>query len=158
MYTTGDCIVYPMHGAGIVRAIEEKEIFGKIQQYYIVDILSEQMEILIPVDKATKIGIRNVMEKDELERELKQLNVKGTVQEKNWNQRVHEMMERLKTGKLSDAGKVLGSLTRKERRQGLSASEKKMLMTARNFFASEMVMIDKITKEEALKRIDEAIL
>ncbi len=29
MFQIGDNIVYPMHGAGIIEAIEEKEILGK---------------------------------------------------------------------------------------------------------------------------------
>lgn len=29
MYAIGDRIVYPMHGAGVVEAIEEREVIGK---------------------------------------------------------------------------------------------------------------------------------
>lgn len=29
MFQIGDNIVYPMHGVGIIEAIEEKEILGK---------------------------------------------------------------------------------------------------------------------------------
>ena len=43
MYKVGDHIVYPMHGAGIIRAIEEKEILDNRQMYYDVHILSENM-------------------------------------------------------------------------------------------------------------------
>ena len=35
MYAIGDKILYPMHGAGIVETIEEKEILGELRQYYI---------------------------------------------------------------------------------------------------------------------------
>ena len=29
MFNVGDKVVYPMHGAGVIEAIEEKEILGK---------------------------------------------------------------------------------------------------------------------------------
>ena len=33
MYQIGEKIVYPMHGAGVVQSIEEKEILGEKQKY-----------------------------------------------------------------------------------------------------------------------------
>ena len=36
MFQIGDNIVYPMHGAGIIEAIEEKEFLGEKQQYYVI--------------------------------------------------------------------------------------------------------------------------
>ncbi|MEG2650662.1 MAG: CarD family transcriptional regulator, partial [Eubacterium sp.] len=41
MYDIGDKIVYPMHGAGVVKAIEEKELFDECQWYYLMEIISE---------------------------------------------------------------------------------------------------------------------
>ena len=38
MYNVGDRIVYPMHGAGVIEFIEEKEILGNKQSYYVVRI------------------------------------------------------------------------------------------------------------------------
>ena len=36
LFQIGDNIVYPMQGAGIIKAIEEKEISGEKQQYYVI--------------------------------------------------------------------------------------------------------------------------
>ena len=36
MFNIGDKVVYPMHGAGIIESIEEKEILGNKQKYYIM--------------------------------------------------------------------------------------------------------------------------
>ena len=36
MFNVGDKIVYPMHGAGVIDAIEEKDILGEKQSYYIL--------------------------------------------------------------------------------------------------------------------------
>ena len=34
MFNIGDKVVYPMHGAGVIESIEEKEILGQKQKYY----------------------------------------------------------------------------------------------------------------------------
>ena len=40
MFSAGDKIVYPMHGAGIICGIEEKKILGEKKEYYIFKCLS----------------------------------------------------------------------------------------------------------------------
>ena len=37
MFNIGDKIVYPMHGAGTIDSIEEKNILGETQKYYKYD-------------------------------------------------------------------------------------------------------------------------
>ena len=36
MFNVGDKIVYPMHGAGTIDSIEEKNILGENQFYYVI--------------------------------------------------------------------------------------------------------------------------
>jgi len=40
MFNIGDKVVYPMHGAGIIEAIEEKEILGDKKKYYVMNMPS----------------------------------------------------------------------------------------------------------------------
>lgn len=157
MYKVGDHIVYPMHGAGIIRAIEEKEILDNRQMYYDVHILSENMEILIPTEKAEEIGVRRTVTPEELTEILEGLVGPMDKMDSNWNRRCQENMERLKTGKLDEAVWVVRNLTLLERQKGLSTGEKKLLTSARNFLASEMVMVRDIDKDQAIKIIENTI-
>ena len=34
MFSIGDQVVYPMHGAGIITAIEEREVLGETEVLY----------------------------------------------------------------------------------------------------------------------------
>ena len=47
MYNVGDKVVYPMHGAGVIDAIEEKEILGEKQSYYILKMPGE-VKVMVP--------------------------------------------------------------------------------------------------------------
>ena len=58
MYDIGDKVVYPMHGAGIIEAIEQGEIMGEKKNYYILRIPVGDMKVMIPMDKAEEVGLR----------------------------------------------------------------------------------------------------
>ena len=86
-YSIGDKIVYPMHGAGEIQDIEEKEILGEIRSYYIMDVPNEDMEIMIPVDNMEDIGIRDVISRDEIDKVMDVLKAPSSEMSGNWNHR-----------------------------------------------------------------------
>ncbi|WKY44680.1 CarD family transcriptional regulator [Eubacteriaceae bacterium ES2] len=157
MYKIGDKIVYPMHGAGIIEAIEEREIFDEISTYYIMQIVSEGLQILIPVDKVDEIGVRTVVGKDDIFDMLESMNAPMDDMEKNWNRRYREHLEHLKTGDIFEVAKVVKNLILLDRKKGLSTGEKKMLNSARNFLVSEMILIEKRDKDEIVGIINNAV-
>ena len=67
MYNVGDKVVYPMHGAGVIDSIEEKEILGEKQSYYILKMPGE-VKVMVPTSTAEQHGIRNVIDKTEAEK------------------------------------------------------------------------------------------
>lgn len=67
MFQIGDKIVYPMHGAGIIEAIEEKEILGTTRQYCVIRIISKDMQVMLPINQLQKSGIRYIVDKGTLD-------------------------------------------------------------------------------------------
>ena len=157
MYKIGDKLVYPMHGAGIIEAIEEREIFEETKPYYIMQIVSEGLQILIPVDKVDDIGVRTIVTQPVIDEMIETLKLPMDVMEKNWNRRYREHLERLKTGDIFEVAKVVKNLILLDRLKGLSTGEKKMLNNARNFIVSEMVLIQDKDKEEILDLINSSV-
>jgi CarD family transcriptional regulator len=157
MYKIGDKIVYPMHGAGIIEAIEEREIFEEIKPYYIMQIVSEGLQILIPVDKVDDIGVRTIVTQPVIDEMIETLKLPMDEMEKNWNRRYREHLERLKTGDIFEVAKVVKNLILLDRLKGLSTGEKKMLNNARNFIVSEMVLIQDKDKQEILDLINSSV-
>ena len=157
MYQVGDKIVYPMHGAGIVKKIEELEIFDTDQKYYLLDIVSEGLDILIPVDKTEEIGVRRIVEPEVIDEMLKSLSGDMGKMNSNWSKRYQDNMEIMKSGDIFEVASVVKNLMLLDRLKGLSTGEKKMMSSARNFLISEMVLVKDMTKEEAFKMIDEAV-
>ena len=50
LFQIGDKVFYPLHGAGIINAIEEKEVLGKTQEYYVIHIPISKMDVMIPIE------------------------------------------------------------------------------------------------------------
>ena len=84
MFNVGDKIVYPMHGAGVIDAIEEKDILGEKQSYYILKMPGE-VKVMVPTAKAEEIGVRNVIDKSSADKVISVLEQDETAMDKNWN-------------------------------------------------------------------------
>ena len=95
MFNVGDKIVYPMHGAGTIDSIEEKDILGEKQSYYILRMPGE-IKVMVPVDKAEQVGVRNIIDRTSADKVFSLLSQDETEMDKNWNKRYRDNMEKIK--------------------------------------------------------------
>ena len=157
MFNVGDKVVYPMHGAGMVESIEEKQILGETRAYYIVRIKHGNMQVMVPVKGAENVGLRFIVGQPELDAVYSELSAESTPMDENWNRRNRENMDKLKTGDLCKVAEVIRNLTRVDRVKKLSTGEKKLLNNARQILSSEMMMVLDVGEQAALDMIDQAI-
>ena len=153
MYNVGDHVVYPMHGAGVIVAIEEREVLGERQKYYIMQLPIGDMKVMIPMNSVEELGLRQVISEDEVERVYQVLQGEETAMSSNWNRRYRANMEKIKSGDIYEVAEVVRNLTIRDAEKGLSTGERKMLDTARQILVSELVIAQNSTKEE----VEEAI-
>lgn len=157
MYAIGDKILYPMHGAGIVETIEEKEILGELRKYYVLKVSWGDMKMMIPVDTSDDIGVRYIISKDDIDEVVKVLQSETSEMSGNWNRRYRENMEKMKTGDILQVAEVVRNLIRTERRKKLSAGEKKMLVNARQILQSELILAGSMDEASVCDLIDKAV-
>ena len=156
MFNVGDKIVYPMHGAGTIDAIEEKDILGEKQNYYIIKMPGE-VKVMVPISKASDIGVRSVIDKAEAGKVLEVLEANETEMSNNWNKRYKENMEKMKSGSIYEVADVVRNLSYKQKEKGLSTGEKKMLNNAKQILVSELVLAEHASAEEVEQLIDNKI-
>lgn len=156
MFNVGDEIVHPMHGAGVVDAIEDKNILGEQQAYYILKMPGE-VKVMVPVNKAEQIGVRNVIDKSSVEKVLRVLETDETEMSMNWNKRYRDNMEKMKSGDIYEIADVVRNLSFKQKEKGLSTGEKKMLSKAKQILISELVLAENTEQDEMEKIIDNKI-
>ena len=157
MYQEGDKILYPMHGAGIIKKIEKREILGSVKDYYILHVPCGDMKVMIPVDNCDAIGVRPIVTEEEIQKAIEILRQESTQMTGNWNKRYRENMEKIKTGNIELVAEIVRNLTRIDRENRLSAGEKKMLTNVRKILQSEIMLVCNIDETEARRIIEEAI-
>ncbi len=158
MYEIGDKIVYPMHGAGIIEGIEYKEILGKKKQYYILNFPVGGMKVMIPTDNVDKIGIREVISRQEVDKVVEILGSNNDDMPDNWNKRYRQNLEKIKTSDIYEVAGVVRDLIIRERDKGLSTAERKMLNNARQILISELVLCTSSEEQDITELIDKVAL
>ena len=156
MFNVGDKIVYPMHGAGTIDAIEQKDILGEKQDYYIIKMPGE-VKVMVPISKASEVGVRNVINKEEAGKVLQVLEADETQMPNNWNKRYKENMEKMKSGDIYEVADVVRNLSYKQKEKGLSTGEKKMLNNAKQILISELVLAEHASADEVENLIENKI-
>lgn len=156
MFNVGDKIVYPMHGAGTIDAIEQKDILGEKQDYYIIKMPGE-VKVMVPIVKAEEVGVRNVINKAEAGKVLEVLEANETEMSNNWNKRYKENMEKMKSGNVYEIADVVRNLSYKQKEKGLSTGEKKMLINAKQILVSELVLAEHASENEVEDLIENKI-
>ena len=156
-FQVGDKAVYPAQGVAEIVGIEQKEISGKIQRFYCLRILDTDMRILVPVDKAEQVGLREVVQQDQIQEVYDILREKEVhIDKQTWNRRYRGFMEKIKTGSLFDVAEVYRDLYRLKSTKTLSFGERRMLDTAKNLIVKELAVARRWTEERVEKELEKA--
>ncbi|WP_094604105.1 RNA polymerase-binding transcription factor CarD [Sporomusa silvacetica DSM 10669] len=156
MFQIGDKIFYPMHGGGIIEKIEEKEIFGQTQLYYVVNIPHRNMQVMLPLDKTEKLGMRPIVDPDTLDDVLSTFHSGETDSTPmNDTQRQRLNMSKIKTGDICEEVAVIRDLLRIKNKRKLGMADKNMLDNARQILISEVVLVKDIPHDQATHLLDE---
>ena len=145
-----------MHGAGTIDAIEEKDILGEKQSYYILRMPGE-VKVMVPTNKAEQIGVRNIIDKTSAEKVFAILEEDETEMSLNWNKRYRDNMEKMKSGDIYEVADVVRNLSFKQKEKGLSTGEKKMLINAKQILVSELVLAEHSSYDEMENIVDNKI-
>ncbi|HAI87267.1 MAG TPA: CarD family transcriptional regulator [Firmicutes bacterium] len=154
MFSVGDRVVYPMHGAGVIEAIEEREVLGQRDNYYIMRLQVGDMKVMVPRGNALDVGLRPIIGSEEIARVYEVLGGEKTVMSQNWNRRYRANMEKMKTGDIFIVAEVVRNLGIRDREKGLSTGERRMLENAKQILTSEMAMVESRSCEEISRAID----
>lgn len=156
MFNVGDKVVYPMHGAGVIEAIEEKDILGEKQAYYIIKMPGE-VKCMVPTVKAEEIGVRDIIDKETAGKVFNVLEQDSTEMSMNWNKRYRDNMDKMKSGDAYEIADVVRNLSFKQKEKGLSTGEKKMLLNAKQILVSELTLAEHATQDQVEEQVENTI-
>ncbi len=156
MFKVGDKIVYPMHGAGVIETIEERAVLDEKQAYYIIKMPGE-VKVMVPTAKAEEIGVRNIIDKETAGKVIHVLEQNCTEMSMKWNKRYRDNVEKMKSGNVFEVADIVRNLSFKQKDKGLSTTEKKMLLNAKQILVSELMLAESKQKDEIESLIDDKI-
>jgi len=157
MFEVGDKIFYPMHGAGIIQSREEKEFLGEKHLYFVLNMLLKDLDIMVPVEKMSALGIRHVVEPNVLSDVLEHLQEGEADLSVNAGQRQKMNTEKMKSGDLYGISEVIRDLATMSKSKILGTSDKLMLDNAQQIVISEIELALGIDTEQASERLKQAV-
>ena len=157
MLKIGDRVVYPMHGAGEITGVEENEVGGVKNSYFIFRLPMGDMKVMLPVDKVEEAGLREIISAEQVKDVVEVLQAETEQIQGSWNKRYHTNLERLKTGDILEAASVARNLSRQNSKRKISSGERRLLELSRQILISELVYARGTSPEETTAWVDELI-
>ena len=153
----GNRIVYPMHGAGEVVGIEENEVGGVKQSYYVLHLSMGNLKLMLPVDKIEEIGIREIIDKAKIPEVAEVLAGRSERSFGSWDRRYHATLDRLKSGDILEVAAVARNISRQSLKRKISSGERRLMELARQILISELVYVLEKPADEVTHWVDEHI-
>ncbi|WP_022927591.1 CarD family transcriptional regulator [Patulibacter americanus] len=153
-FQVGDNVVYPHHGAGVVKSRAPRKVLGEERDYLKIRILHNDMTVHVPCDQANAVGLRRVIDEETVRKVLDVLEGPVTDMPKNWNRRFKHNREKIKTGNIYELAEVVRNLATRENEKGLSTGEKQMFTRTKKVLASELMYALEKTEDEAEEYLD----
>ncbi|PLS76740.1 MAG: CarD family transcriptional regulator, partial [Actinobacteria bacterium] len=97
-FDVGDKVVYPHHGAAVIEKREQKEVFGETREYLVLKLAYGDLTLMVPCDNTDEVGLREVINDEEVEEVFAVLRKKEARMPTNWSRRYKNHVEKLKSG------------------------------------------------------------
>ncbi|MFZ5952388.1 MAG: CarD family transcriptional regulator [Candidatus Rifleibacteriota bacterium] len=161
-FEIGSPIVHPIHGAGILKKIDQRQVRGRLLSYYVIDFpYSDLGSVMVPIDMAEKVGLRTINRDDNIDTIFTSLSESFTEEEeeesKSFHQRYRDYLEKIQSGDLVQVARVYRLLFRRSMIKPLGTKDKALFETARQLLVSEITFAKDIVDSEARAMLDEAM-
>ena len=159
MFQIGQLAVYPAHGVGLIESIQERVVSGNVHKFYIMRLLDNDMIIMIPMNNAQNVGLRDIIDSTSVPEVYEILSLRPSrINNQTWNRRYRDYMDKIKTGSPFRVAEVLRDLTLLKTEKDLSFGERKMLDTAKNLLVKELSLVNDTQEEEIEAQLQELLV
>ena len=141
-------VVYPSQGVGVVTEVFEKQFKDKSVLYYKIYIEASDMVVMVPVENAENLGIRQIVSAKEAEEALKLLSDDFEPITSDWKLRYQMNLELLKKGTVKDIATIVRCLYNRSKVKELPILERKLYDSAKKLLEDEIAFaLGKTAKE-----------
>ncbi|MCL2068201.1 MAG: CarD family transcriptional regulator [Treponema sp.] len=141
-------VVYPSQGVGVIKSIVQKKFKDTKIPYYIIYLEVTDMTIMVPVDKATELGIRHTVSRDEAMKALELISEDYEPIPSDWKMRYQMNLDLLKKGSVRDIASIVRSLYHRSKVKELPILERKLYDSALKLLEDELSISLRKSKDE----------
>jgi len=150
--------VYPVQGVTEILGIEKLEIAGVTSQFYVLRRLDSEDTIRVPVSNVAQVGLRNLVDKGEIEEVLTVLRApRIAIEEPNWNRRYRRYVEKIQSGSLQDVAVVLRDLHLTRADKQLSYGERRVYEMAMQLLVQELSVAQGLEQDAVRAQIEQLL-
>ena len=153
-FKIGEIVVYPKHGVGEIIKIENMEISGIKNKFYVVKMEQSKLTIRVPLDKEKDVGLRKISSKKIVEEVFGVLKLKPKIRRIMWSRRAQEYDTKIFSGDPIKIAEVVRDLFRKNTQSEQSYSERQMFQSAIERLAREVAAVEKTDYFQSTEKIE----
>lgn len=153
-FKSGDQVVLPPYGVGVVAGTTTKTVAGTDLQYYQVDFPNGTSRAYVPVDAPQQAGLRAALTEDEVHSVLERLSNGRINLPKQWAARHRRVTDILTSGDPYQIATLASELRRWDLERGLPDLDRQAYRRALRLLAGEISAVLDITTDEARAMMD----
>lgn len=151
-YGIGDTVVHWTHGLGTIIAIDERQLAGVTQQYYVIEV--ELYKFWVPIEEAQEGSIRFPTDNIQFIRLLDVLRIPGQKLPDNQYKRKNELRERMQKRTLEGLCHVIRDLSDRSQSHALNQNDSSVLFRAEEYLLDEWVLAMGDERQHALHELE----
>lgn len=156
-FKTGEYIVYPAHGVGLIANIEEQEVAGLTLELFVISFEQDKLTLRVPTGKIKSVGMRKLAEEAEVNNALHTVTGRARVKRTMWSRRAQEYEAKINSGDLIAISEVVRDLYRSDDQPEQSYSERQLFEQAMDRMSREISVVNKLTLTEAVQLIEKQL-
>ena len=156
-FKTGEYIVYPAHGVGMITSVDEQEVAGLKLELFVISFEQDKLTLRVPTAKIKSVGMRKLAEEDVVRKALDTVTGRARVKRTMWSRRAQEYEAKINSGDLIAISEVVRDLYRSDDQPEQSYSERQLFEQAMDRMSREIAAVNKLTLTEAVQLIEKQL-
>lgn len=149
MFTSGDQVVLPPYGVGIISGTMTRAVSGTEYKYYQVDFPNGTSRAYVPINAPHEAGLRAALSNEEIQAVIERYNNGRVNLPKQWAARHRKVTEILTSGDPYQIATLAGELRRWDFERGLPDLDRQAYRRALKLLAGEISAVMNTSPEEA---------
>jgi len=161
MFSIGNKVIHPCHGAGTITKIQTKCIGSASHRYYVIHTVAvpREMLIMVPVSRAESMGLRMIGDKAVLRNTLESCSQVPDMDdvETDYRARQAAVRDQLKSGSFQTVTSIVRMYGFLDKRKRLGMTDRQMFDSGKELLAGELALACEIAFDEAMSEINDRL-